>query len=48
VERRGLAEAELAEDGALKARPERGCGRQSEPGAHRHPEDGDVRVVRES
>jgi hypothetical protein len=47
VERRGLAQAEFAQDGALQARPERGCGREPESGAHRHPEDADVRVVGE-
>jgi hypothetical protein len=47
VERRGLAEAELAKDGALQAGSERGCGGEPETGAHGHPEDADVHVVGE-
>jgi hypothetical protein len=38
----------LPQDGAPQPRPERGGGRQAEPGAHRHPEDADVRGAGEA
>lgn len=47
MERPGLADSELAEDGAPEARPECGRDGQPEPGAHRHPENAYVRVFRE-
>lgn len=47
VERCGLAKAEFSQHGALQARSERGCGREPESRAHRHPEDTDMRIVGE-